>query len=165
MARRVFYSFHYIPDNWRASQVRQMGAIEGDAPVSDNDWEKVPKGGEAAIKKWINDQMAGRACVVVLAGTNTAGRKWIDYEIKKAWDDGKAVLAIHIHNLKNSQEQQAAKGSNPLSSVTVGKNNVALSTIAKSYDPPFSTSTNVYSHIKTNLATWVEDAIKIRNAN
>lgn len=165
MARKVFYSFHYVPDHWRASQVRQMGAIEGDSPVSDNDWEKVTKGGDAAIKKWIDDQMVGRTCAVVLAGTNTAGRKWIDYEIKKAWDDGKGVLAIHIHNLKNSQEQQVNKGGNPLSSVLVGKNNVALSTIAKSYDPPFSTSTNVYNHIKTNLATWVEDAIKIRNAN
>jgi len=37
MARRVFFSFHYTPDNWRASQVRQIGVIEGDAPVSDND--------------------------------------------------------------------------------------------------------------------------------
>jgi len=28
-----------------------MGAIEDDAPVSDNDWEKVTKGGDAAIEK------------------------------------------------------------------------------------------------------------------
>lgn len=24
-----FYSFHYAPDNWRASQVRNIGAVEG----------------------------------------------------------------------------------------------------------------------------------------
>jgi len=47
MARRVFFSFHYKPDNWRASQVRKMGDIEGDAPVSDNDWETITKGGDA----------------------------------------------------------------------------------------------------------------------
>ena len=45
MARRCFYSFHYDVDAWRASQVRNMGVIEGNAPVSDNDWESVKKGG------------------------------------------------------------------------------------------------------------------------
>ena len=44
MARRVFYSFHYKPDNWRAAQVRNIGAIEGNNPASDNDWEAVKKG-------------------------------------------------------------------------------------------------------------------------
>ncbi|HID9656758.1 TPA: hypothetical protein ACXJN2_003600 [Serratia marcescens] len=37
-----------------------------------------------------------------------------------------------------------------------------LSTITKAYDPPYSTSTNVYNHIKENLAEWVEEAIRIR---
>ena len=45
MARRTFYSFHHKPDNWRASQVRNMGVIEGNRPVSDNDWEQIKKGG------------------------------------------------------------------------------------------------------------------------
>lgn len=27
MARRTFYSFHYKPDNWRVSQVRNMGVV------------------------------------------------------------------------------------------------------------------------------------------
>lgn len=43
--RKVFYSFHYKPDNWRASQVRNIGAVEGNKPASDNDWEEVVKGG------------------------------------------------------------------------------------------------------------------------
>lgn len=38
MARRVFFSFHYKPDNWRAAQVRNAGVVEGNTPVSDNDW-------------------------------------------------------------------------------------------------------------------------------
>ena len=37
MVRKAFYSFHYIPDNWRASQVRNMGLIEGNKPASDNE--------------------------------------------------------------------------------------------------------------------------------
>lgn len=56
MARRVFFSFHFAKDAWRAAQVRNMGVVEGNKPLSDNEWEKVKKGGEQAIKKWINEQ-------------------------------------------------------------------------------------------------------------
>ena len=44
MARRVFYSFHYEPDNARAAQVRNMGVVEGNKPASDHDWETITKG-------------------------------------------------------------------------------------------------------------------------
>jgi hypothetical protein len=165
MARKVFYSFHYKPDNWRASQVRQMGVIEGDAPVSDNDWEKVTKGGDAAIEKWIDGQMSGKGCAVVLIGADTAGRKWIEHEICKAWNDKKGVLGIYVHKLKNSDQKQSTKGANPFDPITFGTNKSKLSTVVKAYDPPYSDSTGVYAYIKENLSDWVEDAIKIRAAN
>ena len=53
MGRRVFYSFHYELDNWRASIVRNIGSIEGNRPATDNDWETVKKGGDKAIENWI----------------------------------------------------------------------------------------------------------------
>ena len=81
MARRCFFSFHYKPDAQRASQVRQIGSIEGNRPATDNDWEKVTAGGDTAIKKWIADQMYGKSCTVVLVGAATANRKWINQEI------------------------------------------------------------------------------------
>ena len=43
MARRAFYSFQYKPDASRAGQVRNIGVVEGNTPVSDNDWETVLK--------------------------------------------------------------------------------------------------------------------------
>lgn len=165
MAKRVFFSFHYKPDNWRASQVRQMGVIDGDAPVSDNDWEKVTKGGDDAIKKWIADQMSGKSCAVVLIGAETAGRKWINHEIVKAWDDKKGVLGVYIHNLQNSDGKPSAKGGNPFDHITIGTNGPKLSTVVKSYDPPYSDSKEVYAYIKKNLSDWVEAAIKIRANN
>lgn len=110
MARRVFFSFHYKPDNWRASQVRNAGVIEGNPPVSDNDWETVTRGGEASIQRWIADQLSGKSCAVVLIGTGTAGRKWIKYEIEKAWNDGKGVVGIYVHNLKDASGSQSSKG-------------------------------------------------------
>jgi hypothetical protein len=94
MARKCFYSFHYKPDNARASQVRNIGVIEGNQPASDNDWESITKGGDDAIKRWIASQLKGKTCAVVLVGSGTANRKWINYEIVKAWDDGLGVVGI-----------------------------------------------------------------------
>lgn len=161
MARKVFYSFYYKPDNWRASQVRNIGVIEGNSPVSDNDWEQITRGGDSAIQNWIDGQMQGKSCAIILIGANTAGRKWIKYEIKKAWDDDKGVFGIYIHNLKDKNEDQSSKGRNPFNDITY--NGEQLSTIVKAYDPPYSTSTYVYDHIKENLLDWVEEAIEIRN--
>ena len=165
MARKCFFSFQYKPDNWRVSQVRNIGAIEGNQPAKDNDWETVVGGGDKKIEKWISDQMKGRTCTVILAGSNTANRKWINHEIIESWNKGMGVLVIHIHNLKNSSGQQSSKGANPLYYITHGPTGKRLSTIAQSYDPPYSTSTNVYEYIADNIDDWIEDAIKIRKEN
>jgi hypothetical protein len=164
MSRKVFFSFHYKPDCWRAAQVRQMGVIEGDAPVSDNDWEAVTRGGDAAIIKWIDRQMSGKSCTVVLIGAETAGRKWINHEIVKAWDDKKGVLGIYIHSLKNADQRQSTKGSNPFDNITLGgTNGRKLSSVVKAYDSGYFDSAEVYAYIKENLTAWVEAAIAIRS--
>ena len=165
MARRTFFSFHYKPDASRAAQVRNMGMVEGNTPVSDNDWETVTKGGDTAIKKWIADQMHGRSCTVVLVGTNTAGRKWINYEIIKSWDDGMGVVGIHVHGLKNSERKVSTKGRNPFAVIGYGKTGKKLSSIVKCYDPVGSNSQERYDWIKKHLANAVEEAIEIRNNN
>src|SRR6266496_975887 len=86
MARRCFYSFHYDADVARAAQVRQIGAIEGNRQATDNEWETITKGGDAAIQRWIADQIYGKSCTIVLVGGETANRKWINYEIVKSWN-------------------------------------------------------------------------------
>lgn len=160
VTRRVFFSFHYKPDNWRAGQVRNMGQVEGNSPVSDNDWESITKGGANAIQEWIDDQMYGKSCALVLIGSQTAGRKWINYEIEKAWNDKKGLLGIYVHNLLDSESKQSIKGRNPFDDFRV--NGKTLSAIVKAYDPPYVQSTNVYKYIADNIADWVEMAISIR---
>lgn len=165
MARKCFYSFHYKPDNWRVSTIRNIGSVEENKPVSDNDWETIAGGGDAKIKKWITDQMKGRSCTVILAGSNTAGRKWINHEIVASWDKGMGVLVIFIHKIKNSLGKQSSKGGNPLYHITHSPSKKRLSAIAKAYDPPRETSKGVYSYIEENIEDWIEEAIKIRKAN
>lgn len=160
--RQVFYSFHYVPDNWRVSQIRNIGQIEDNKPVSDNNWEEVKKKGDNEIQKWIDENLKNRSCTVVLVGENTAKRKWIDYEIEKSWNDGKGILGIHIHNLKNSKGEQSNKGNNPFEHF-LDNEKKKLSSVVKCYNPPYNVSTDVYNYIKENIEIWVEEAINIRN--
>ena len=160
MKRQVFYSFHYKNDVRRVSQVRNIGALEDNKPVSDNEWEEVKRKGDDNIKKWINDNMNYRSCVIVMVGEETANRKWVKYEIEKAWNDGKGVLEIYIHNLKDPVTGKCSQGKNPFSSFTIKKDNKSLADIVKCYNP---NPNDAYNDIKDNLEKWVEEAIKIRN--
>ncbi len=164
MARKVFFSFHYKPDNWRASQVRNMGVIEGNEPCSDNDWESVASAGEQAIENWIAGQIKDRTCAVVLVGTETWQRKWVIHEIKECWNSGMGVVGIRIHGLKDRTGQQCSAGANPFDQLHfVQKPTKLLSSVATLHDTPYSTSTYVYSDIQDNLEKLIEDAISIRN--
>jgi len=163
--RQVFYSFHYKPDCWRASQVRNIGTIEGNKPASDNEWEKITSAGDDAIKRWINEQMKYRSCTVVLVGSKTANRKWINYEIVKSWKDGMSVVGICIHGLKNSQGYIAEKGENPFDYITYGDTGKKLSAIVKCYNPTGANSKEKYDWISRYIFDAVEEAIKIRNNN
>lgn len=162
MARRIFYSFHYKPNSWCASQVRNIGVVEGNQPTTDNDWETITDGGDKVIQKWIDDQLNGRSCTVVLIGKDTAKRKWIDYEIHTSWNNGRGVVGIYIHNLKDSGKNQTTKGANPFSHITMKRDGKSLSSIVKAYDPPYTDSAQVYNYINENLSGWIEEAVKIR---
>ncbi|MEJ7820687.1 MAG: TIR domain-containing protein [Chitinophagaceae bacterium] len=156
--RQIFYSFHYFNDVFRVQQIRNMGSLEDNKSVSHNEWETIKNGGDKAIEKWINDTMSYRSCVVVLIGTETYKRPWVKYEIKKAWDDGKGVLGIHINNLKDPKTGTCSKGTNPFDQFTFKDNKGNIKTI------PCKTpsSTDTYSDIKNNIENWVEEAIKNR---
>ena len=160
MARRVFFSFHYEADSWRAAQVRNAGVVEGDRPVTDNQWESIKRGGDIAIQKWIDGQLSGKSCLVVLIGSKTANRKWINYEIAKAWNDRRGVLGVYIHNLEDQNRRTSIQGQNPFSYIKLGDGRF-LSGIVKDCDPMVWPS--AYGDIVDNIGDWVEDAIAIRN--
>ena len=157
--RRVFFSFHFQEDAWRASEIRnaRLPEYEYNQSVSDNDWEQVKRGGESAIKRWIDEQMDGRSCVVALIGGETAGRKWIDYEIRKAWEDGKGIIGIRIHNLKDQDGKQSNKGRNPFEDIKLD-NGKSMADYVPIYEPPYEDSKKTYGYIQDNLADWLEEA-------
>lgn len=165
MARRVFYSFHYKPDVTRVSQVRNIGRLEANRPATDNDWETVVSGKDISIKKWITNQMKGRSCTVVLVGEKTAGRKWINHEIIKSWDEGMGVVGIHIHGLKNLNGYIAKKGKNPFDNIGYGNTGKKLSSIVKCYNPQGTNSKERYAWIAKYLEDAIAEAINIRKSH
>lgn len=156
--RQVFYSFHYDNDVFRVHQIRNIGAIEDNKPVSANNWEEVKQKGDTSIEKWIDDNMNYRSCVIVLIGEQTANRKWVKHEIKKAWNEGKGLLGIYIHNLKDPKTGVCKQGANPFEQFTL-KDGTKLSSKVKCYNPN-STSPNM--EIILNLEDWIEKAINDR---
>lgn len=162
--RQVFYSFHFDKDVFRVQQIRNMGVLDGDEPASPNEWEKLQKT-DGGVKKWIDNNMNYRSCVIVLIGEDTAKRPWVDYEIRKAWNDKKGILGIYVHNLccpKKTKETGVGtckQGSNPFDNIkfTTGSK---MSSVVKCYNPK---SSDAYNDIKNNIENWIEDAINSRN--
>src|SRR5436189_1802700 len=116
MARRTFFSFHYECDSWRAGQVRNCWVTQDRESAGFWDaaaWESVKKKGDAAIEKWIDDQLKGTSVTVVLIGAQTSTREYVGYEIKQSHVRGNGMLGIYIHNTKDSSGQTDTKGNNP----------------------------------------------------
>ena len=116
MARRVFFSFHYSRDAWRAGQVRNSGVISGSdaAGFFDSvDWETLQRQGDSAIQRWIDGQMNGTSVTVVLIGAETAQRPWVQYEINKSWERGNGIIGVYIHNIKDQHRTTDVPGEDP----------------------------------------------------
>jgi hypothetical protein len=156
--RKIFYSFHFDNDVMRVQMIRNMGVVEGNTPVAPNTWEEVKEKGRSAIETWIDDNMKNKSCLVVLIGSNTYERPWVQYEIKKAWKDGKGILGIHVNNLKCPNNGTCSLGKNPFAGTKFSLNGVEV--VPAVYVPK---SADAYNDIASNLATWVETAIKQRN--
>jgi hypothetical protein len=153
--RQIFYSFHYANDVFRVQQIRNIGVLDGNPPASANEWEEVERGGDIAIKRWINNNMYYRSCVIVLIGSETANRKWVKYEIEKAWNERKGLFGIYIHNLKCPVKGTSVQGVNPFEQIatTRGKG-------IKCYNPK---SWDAYNDIRNNIEQWIEDAINCKS--
>ena len=158
MARSVFCSFHHQPDLFRVQTIRDAGLIDGNQPARDAAWEAITRAGDTAIETWIADQMNGRPVAIVFVGAHTAQRKWIDHEIKRAWDKGMGVVGIHIHRLLNSQKQPSAMGANPflhLSFLNAGAE-------IPCHDPPGWNSASVLQSIAEHMNGWIDEAVALR---
>jgi len=102
MARRVFFSFKYL-DVSRAMVVRNSWVMQGREAagfVDAADFEKIKGQGDAAIKRWIDNQLEGTSVTVVLVGAETCSSRWVKYEIEQSITRGNGLLGIDISKIK-----------------------------------------------------------------
>lgn len=109
------------------------------------------------------------------------GRPWVEYEIRKAWRDGRGVLGIYIHNLKCPKNGTCSKGPSPFSRITFRKADGTVVNVPCKDPMPTDAYTNflesrtmlphrenhdftgwkVSNDIKDNIADWIEAAIAV----
>lgn len=157
MTRKIFFSFHYERDAWRAGQVRNSDLIPNEDEHGFIDaaaWEEIKRQGDAAIEAWINKQLEGTSVTVVLIGAETAQRPWVNYEIRRSWERGNAIVGLNIHNVKDQESKTDTMGTNPLDNVSL-INDQPLSSVCKTYDW-------VNNDGRNNLGTWADNAAKAR---
>lgn len=159
MSRKTFFSFHYENDVWRANIVRNSWVTKPDREaagfIDSSDFEEVKKGGDPAIKRWIDNQLIGTSVTVVLIGTDTSNRSYCKYEIEKSFERGNGMLGVFINKLKDKNGNTSSKGTNHFGEIGKDKNGnpVYFSTNYKTYDWIDDDGYN-------NLGNWIELAAK-----
>lgn len=160
MARQTFFSFRYEKDNWRAGIVRNSWVTKDKEKVASGffdsaDWEAVKKKVDSKIEEWIDGQLKGTSVTVVLIGADTAGKKWINYEIKSSHNKGNGMLAIYIHGLKDKDGNTSTKGKNPFDDFSITKDGqkTLFSSLYKTYNWVDDDGYN-------NMGDWIEKAAK-----
>jgi hypothetical protein len=139
--KRVFFSFHYEEDVWRATNVRNAGKVDAAAAAGWDDaslWEKAKHNGDCEISRLIDDGLKGTSVTVVLIGSETANRPWVTYEIEKSIERGNGLLGVRIHSIKDQAGKRSRHGRVPK----------ALST----------GNYRVYDWHRASLGRWVEHA-------
>lgn len=157
MARKTFFSFHYERDAWRAANVRNSGVLSSDEEygfIDAGEWEKIEREGDAAIKRWIQDQLKNTSVTAVLIGAETASRDWVRHEIRESWKRGNAIIGVRIHGIKDQDSKTDSFGVNPLDVIKF-EDGTALSTVCKTYDW-------VADNGREHLGEWLEDAVQAR---
>lgn len=158
MTRKIFFSFHYERDAWRAGQVRNSDMIPNEDEVGFIDavaWEEIKRQGYDAIKRWILDQLDGTSVTVVLIGAETSERPWVDFEIRESWKRGNAIIGLYIHNVKDQDRKTDIQGINPFDNIYL-VNGQPLSNVCKTYDWVLNDGRN-------NLGKWADQSFKDRN--
>jgi hypothetical protein len=151
MARRVFFSFHFENDIWRANQVRNSNVVSGaDAAgfFDHSEYEEAKRKGDDEIKQLIRAKLNGTSVTVVLIGQETASRPYVQYEIQQSIGRSNGLVGIYIHLLKDRNGYGTMSGPAPIL-----PSNVPF--------PSFTWYPEDWSSSVQRLASYIESAGKL----
>lgn len=156
MRRRTFFSFHYERDIFRSNVVRNSWITQEREAVGFWDaslWEDAKKKGHPAISQMILAGLQNTSVTVVLIGSETANREWINFEIIESIKRGNGILGVYIHNIRSITSQSDKKGNNPFDYIYV--EHLGRRILASSYYPTYD---YIHNDGYSNLGVWIEDA-------
>jgi hypothetical protein len=158
MANRVFFSFHYDNDITRAQIVRNSWITQPDRQSAGffdaSIREEAKSKTDAALRRLIAEGLGNTSVTAVLIGSQTAERKWVNFEIAESVDKGNSLIGIRVHQMKDLQGKVASRGLNPFAgSWTRNGQPLDLSKV-----PVYDWVTdNGYK----NLGSWVANAYRV----
>lgn len=163
MARHVFYSLHYDGDRSRVASILSNNALVAQLEAKAAEWDKIARAGDFAIKRWLENQLKGRSCTVVLIGAQTASRPKIQYEIKRSHELGLGLLGIHVHALKDAKGRQSTKGANPFEQPANGLGGFGAQVPV--FDPPEMDSKEAHRYIVEHMAQWADESVALTKSH
>lgn len=137
--RRVFFSFHYQRDVWRANQIRNSWRFGHEATRTGTGffdgslWESSKRTGDSSLKALINKGLENTSVTCVLAGTETYSRRWVRYEIARSVVRGNGLLTVGIDRKQDQRGNTCAAGPDPLAFMGVylaGPNKILLAEVS-----------------------------------
>ena len=115
--------------------------------------------GDTAVYRWIDSQLHGTSVTVVLIGSDTLNRPFVQYEIRKSLQRGNALIGVHIHSVRDMRTNAISPKGN-------------AHTIIGHYEdssPAYfdEVCDAIYDYVRhdgyANLGTWIENAAKAHN--
>ena len=98
--RKVFVSYHHGGDQGHYNAFSEAFHDTYDI-ISDNSLEREIDSEDVAYvdRRIREDYVTGTSCTIVLVGTNTWGRKYVDWEIKATLDKGHGLIGVQLPTL------------------------------------------------------------------
>jgi hypothetical protein len=158
----VYLSYHHESDGARAEVIRNHTRLHAPPLMDDESWNLLMRQGTLQVEACINQALTQRSCLIVLISRFTRGRRWVNYEIFRAWNRKMGVLGIHVHNIADSEGAVALKGANPFDDFELSTGRGRLSSVAPVHEAPFVEPKLALSYLATNIHEWIEEAIMIR---
>ena len=152
----IFLTFDYERDHWRAGRVRRWGLglqLELAGFLDQDSWEELDEECERPVQEWIEEQLEGTSVTVVLVGSQTYSREYVNLAIARSHELGKGLLAIRIHRLQNQWGETDYEGMHPFDRWwdIVDDEKVFFSKLYRSYDWKEDQG-------EENFRGWVEEA-------
>ena len=162
MARKVFYSFHYSNDINRVMVVRNRWVTHGGQSISGiidhADFEVLKRKGDKAVYNWIDEQLKGTSATIVLIGSQTLNRPFVQYEICESIKRGNAIIGVYIHKIADMRSRLTSTHCNA---------HTVIGHYSDKTPAYFDEVCDViYDYVAddgySNLGSWVEKAVKLK---